>query len=181
MTSHCTARPLLSHQTLAGASNDLTDARAAIAELQLEPVMGARCNLMGEFLEELVRNASGARLVVLDTLSRLHALDENSNGEMAHLVTTLEYVAAETGAAVLYLHHVNKSSAREAPQTSRRPVGLPPSSSRECLRKKSETLSEGAEAIGEERRGFFARVGVSKQNYGRPSVGQKGGGRRDEA
>ena len=32
---------------------------------------------------------------------------------MAHLVSVLEHIAATTGAAVLYLHHVNKGSARD--------------------------------------------------------------------
>ena len=33
---------------------------------------------------------AGARLLVLDTISRMHNLDENSNGDMARLVSTLD-------------------------------------------------------------------------------------------
>jgi len=90
-------------------------AREAIAEnLMLEPIMGKRLNVMDEaHLRRVIDYSAGARLIVLDTLSRIHSLDENSNGDMAHLVSVLEHIAATTGAAVLYLHHVNKGSARD--------------------------------------------------------------------
>lgn len=90
-------------------------ARQAIAEnLAVEPIMGKRLNIMDDaHLRRVVEYSAGARLIVLDTLSRIHALDENSNGNMAHLVAVLEQVAATTGASVLYLHHVSKGSARE--------------------------------------------------------------------
>ena len=90
-------------------------ARQAIAEnLVLEPIMGKRMDIMNKaHLRRVIEDGAGARLIVLDTLSRIHALDENSNGNMAHLVAVLEHVAATTGASVLYLHHVSKGSARE--------------------------------------------------------------------
>lgn len=90
-------------------------AREAIAaNLILEPIMGKRLNVMDEaHLRRVIEYSADARLIVLDTLSRIHQLDENSNGDMAHLVATLEHVAATTGASVLYLHHVNKGSARD--------------------------------------------------------------------
>ncbi|MCK1975372.1 helicase RepA family protein, partial [Bacillus safensis] len=57
---------------------------------------------------EVIEQCEGARLIVLDTLSRIHTLDENSNGEMAQLVAKLEEIATITKASVLYLHHVSK-------------------------------------------------------------------------
>ncbi|WP_373873394.1 AAA family ATPase, partial [Aeromonas caviae] len=42
---------------------------------------------------EALAGRAGARLIVLDTLSRIHSLDENSNGDMARLVATLEHIA----------------------------------------------------------------------------------------
>ncbi|WP_444978973.1 AAA family ATPase [Aeromonas caviae] len=38
--------------------------------------------------------SAGARLIVLDTLSRIHSLDENSNGDMARLVAVAVLVEA---------------------------------------------------------------------------------------
>jgi len=90
-------------------------AREAIAErLLLEPILGKRLNILDEsHLSRVIEVCTDARLLVLDTLSRIHTLDENDNGQMARLVSQLEHIAAQTGCAVLFLHHVSKASARE--------------------------------------------------------------------
>lgn len=92
-----------------------TQARIEIAQnLTLEPIMGRCFNVMSTNDREwLIQLAMGTRLIVLDTLSRTHCLDENSNGDMSRLISTLESIAVKTGAAVLYLHHVSKGSVRE--------------------------------------------------------------------
>ncbi|WP_307753741.1 helicase RepA family protein [Xanthomonas albilineans] len=154
-------------------------ARQAIAEnLALEPIMGKCLNVMDEaHLRRVIEYSAGARLIVLDTLSRIHALDENSNGNMAHLVAVLEQVAATTGASVLYLHHVSKGSAREGQtdqQQAARVRAQPGDNARWCgyvarmTEDEAKRLSERAhdrQPIGDERRGYFVRFGVSKQNY----------------
>jgi RecA-family ATPase len=154
-------------------------AREAIAEnLTLEPIMGKRLNVMDEaHLRRVVEYSAGARLIVLDTLSRIHSLDENSNGDMARLVATLEHIAASTGAAVLYLHHVNKGSARDGQldqQQAARGASALIDNARWCgyvakmTEREAERLSDRAydrQPIGNDRRGFFVRFGVSKQNY----------------
>jgi len=154
-------------------------AREAIAEnLTLEPIMGKRLNVMDEaHLRRVIEYSAGARLIVLDTLSRIHNLDENSNGDMARLVTTLEHVAASTGAAVLYLHHVSKATAREGQadqQQAARGASALIDNARWCgfVAKMNEgeadRLSDRPHdrlPIGNDRRGFFVRFGVSKQNY----------------
>lgn len=115
---------------------------------------------------------------MLDTLNRLHSLDENSNGDMAQLVSRLERVALETGASVLCLHHVTKGSTREGgadqQQAARGASALvdnarwcgfvAPMTCEEASRLSAD--SEGAAPIGEDRRRHFVRFGVSKQNYG---------------
>ncbi|MBU2780943.1 AAA family ATPase [Acidithiobacillus caldus] len=158
-------------------------AREAIAEnLTLEPIMGKRLNIMDEaHLHRIIEASSGARLIVLDTLSRIHNLDENSNGAMAHLVATLEHIAASTGASVLYLHHVSKGSAM-AGQTDQQQAARGASAlidnARWCgyVAKMAEheaaRLSDRSfdrAPIGD-RRGFFVRFGVSKQNYDATSL-----------
>jgi len=154
-------------------------ARKAIAEnLVLEPIMGKRLNVMDEtHLRRVIEYSAGARLIVLDTLSRIHALDENSNGNMAHLVAVLEQVAATTGASVLYLHHVSKGSAREGQtdqQQAARGASALIDNARWCgyvarmTEDEAKRLSDRAhdrQPIGDERRGHFVRFGVSKQNY----------------
>lgn len=154
-------------------------ARESITKnLVLEPIMGKRLNVMDDrHLARLIEFCVGARLIVLDTLSRIHDRDENSNGDMARLVATLEYVAANTGASVLYLHHVSKGSAREGQtdqQQAARGASALIDNARWCgfLAKMTEDEAKRLsyrtyerQPIGNDRRSFFVRFGVSKQNY----------------
>ncbi|QDJ48248.1 helicase RepA family protein [Bordetella hinzii] len=154
-------------------------AREAIVEnLTLEPIIGKRLNVMNDQqLAHLIEFCADARLIVLDTLSRIHSLDENSNGDMARLVATLEYVAVSTGASVLYLHHVSKGSAREC-QTDQQQAARGASALIDNARwcgfvakmtddeaKRLSDHSYDREPIGNDRRSYFVRFGVSKQNY----------------
>lgn len=153
--------------------------REAIAQnLTLEPIMGRRLNVMDELhLARVIEFCGGARLIVLDTLSRIHDRDENSNGDMARLVATLEHIATRTGASVLYLHHVSKGSAREGQtdqQQAARGASALIDNARWCgfvakmTEDEAKSLSDRAydrQPIDNDRRGFFVRFGVSKQNY----------------
>lgn len=153
-------------------------AREAIAErLSLVPIMGNRLNIMDEkHLAHVVDDCAGARLLVLDTLSRVHSLDENDNGQMSQLLAQLEYIAAQTGAAVLFLHHVSKASARERgdEQQAARGASALVDNARWAGYLTQMSESEGKfwsdrpydrAPIGV-RRGLFVKWGVSKQNYG---------------
>ena len=156
-------------------------AREAVADnLTLEPVMGRRLNIADErHLSEITETCHGARLVVLDTLSRFNSRDENDNGAMAALVANLEHIASVTGAGVLYLHHTSKFSARENQgdqQQAARGASALVDNARWCgyvakmSRSEAEHLSDrhfDRAPIGEDRRGFFVKFGVSKENYGR--------------
>lgn len=154
-------------------------ARQAIAEnLAIEPILGKRLDVMSNAgIELLLNKCEGTRLLVLDTLNRVHQLDENSNGDMARLVSRLEYVAAQSGAAVLYLHHVSKGSAQNNlvdKQQAARGASVLTDNARWCgyvakmSPKQAEHFSDRTydkKAIGQEKRGFFVRFGISKQNY----------------
>ena len=48
----------------------------------------------------------GARLIVLDALSRIHTLDENSNSHASQIIGMLEQIATEAGASVLFLSRI---------------------------------------------------------------------------
>ncbi|CVG15145.1 Regulatory protein repA [Serratia marcescens] len=126
---------------------------------------------------EVIEQCEGARLIVLDTLSRIHTLDENSNGEMAQLVAKLEEIATITNASVLYLHHVSKGSARDGQadqQQAVRGASALVDNPRWCgfVAKMTDKEAQNhtdrvydRKPIGEDRRKFFVRFGVSKQNY----------------
>lgn len=152
--------------------------RTAISQnLTLEPVMGKRLNIMdSKYLNQLIALGIGARLIVLDTLSRIHALDENDNGAMARLISTLEHVADSTGSAVLFLHHVNKTSGKEGhtSQQAARGASALVDNVRWCgfMTKMNDHEAEhlsasnvGFHPIGKDRKGTFVRFGVCKQNY----------------
>lgn len=152
-------------------------ARKAIAEnLILKSIMGQRLNVMDkQHLDSIIELCADARLIILDTLSRIHTLDENSNGDMARLICMLEYIAASTRASVLYLHHVSKGSAREGQidqqQAARGASALIDNPrwggyvARMTDDEARQLSSCGRQPIGSARRSFFVRFGVSKQNY----------------
>lgn len=156
------------------------DARCSVAEkLALEPVMGRRMDLANDAeLSDVTRRCEGARLAVFDTLSRFHTLDENNNGLMAGLVARMEYIAAQTGAAVLYLHHTSKASALQGQgdmQQAARGASSLVDNARWCgyiskmSRSESENLTSrdfDREPIGHDRRHWYVRFGASKENYG---------------
>lgn len=85
---------------------------ADLARFDLHSCVGRDIDLLSDaWFSALVRETTGARLVILDTLSRFHSLDENSTSDMKRLVARLERLAVESGASVLYLHHTSKAAA----------------------------------------------------------------------
>lgn len=163
-----------------GAHLPMEAREATIERLHISPILGRRLNIIDDkLMAELVKIARGYRLIVVDTLSRVHGLDENDNGAMARLVAWLEYLAVETGAGVLFLHHTSKAAALNSQldmQQASRGASSLVDNSRWCafLAKMSEGEASrltdsrfGRAAIGD-RRGFFVRFGTSKGNYGAP-------------
>lgn len=162
------------------------DARFSVAEnLTLEPVMGRRMDLTDDqHLSAVVEYCQGVRLVVFDTLSRFHSRDENDNGAMSGLISRMEYIAAQTGAAVLYLHHTSKASALQGQgdmQQAARGASALVDNARWCgyvakmSRSESENLTSRAfdyEPIGHDRRQWYVRFGTSKENYGISEFGE---------
>jgi hypothetical protein len=54
--------------------------------------MGSRLNIMNEtHMQRVIEYSMGTRLIVFDTLSRFHQLDENSNGDMARLTLKVSH------------------------------------------------------------------------------------------
>ncbi len=154
-------------------------ARESIAKnLELEAIVGKRFDVMNEkHLSSLMGRCDGARLVVLDTLSRIHQLDENSNADMARVISTLEYVATSTEASILFLHHTNKGSVRYGQldqQQAARGASALIDNTRWCAYLANMTKDEAQNysqqpcvscPIAEQEHGLFLRFGISKQNY----------------
>ena len=80
---------------------------------------------MTDFIGRLILTAkqiSNLKLIILDPASRFRGGDENSSADTTRFVEACEIVAKETGATVLIVHHVNKTSisASEANQAAAR-------------------------------------------------------------
>lgn len=143
--------------------------------MTLRQVMGYKIDLMDRAdMQKLLRWSEGKRLVIIDTISRFHSLDENKNSEMGLVLKQLEMLARKTGAAVLFLHHVDKGSAREGVITQQSARGasalvdnarwsgfVAKMNEREC-----ETLAENGSIIGKEQRTAYLKMGNCKTNYG---------------
>jgi len=67
--------------------------------------------------DDRYRSVRGTDLIVIDTLRSVHGFEENDNTGMQHVMNLLRYIANQTKAAVLALHHFNKGT-KESPQAS---------------------------------------------------------------
>lgn len=126
--------------------------------------------MRAEWFEELCAVAKGARLVILDTLTRFHKLDENSAQDMGQLLTQLERLAAASGASILFLHHTSKmavANGQATLQQAARGSSVLVDNARWCsflaVMSEQEARLFGVPA-GE--RANYVRWNISKQNYG---------------
>lgn len=166
-----------------GARFDQDTRESVAAGLELSARQGVPTDVMNKrFMGGLLRAAEGKRLIIIDTLSRCHGMDENDNGAMSRLVAKLEQVVRETGAGLLYLHHTSKSATLAGQgglaQAARGASALI-DNARWCgnlmkmTQEESDNLRESSGiTIGEARRGFFVRYEIGKQNYGQVENGQ---------
>lgn len=152
--------------------------RAALAfNLHIEPLLGHGLDLMNDLhLGWIIQQAAGRQLIVIDTLSRAHQMDENSNGDMSLLLRRLEAVGAQSGAAVLFVHHISKGASRDAQgadQFAARGASVLVENARyvsylaKMTEKECEKWSErmDGQPLHSDRATSYVRWGVSKQNY----------------
>lgn len=123
--------------------------------------------------DALAQYCDGARFVVLDTFRRVHHAEENSNGEMADIMSRVEPIAAKTGAAILLAHHVNKAgeAARGATaiiDNARCGMSLITLRTESMLPGLTQKLSvsPGGKPLPEAAAHRFVRVDYAKVNYG---------------
>lgn len=75
-------------------------------------VTGMQINIMEAGWRQWITDiAAGTRLIIFDTLRRLHECDENNSGEMAVLIGMLENICRQTDTTILFLHHASKAAA----------------------------------------------------------------------
>ena len=156
-----------------------------IAEnLLLKSITGRLVDLLNpKQRDALTRCAEGVRLLIVDTLARAHQTDENSNSEMAKLLSAVERVCVRTGCAVLLVHHTRKGGPGEMGErqhAARGASALVDNARWGCA---LDRMSEAeAEQLADadyspdpllplhirERRGFYAKLSFPKPNYGEP-------------
>lgn len=94
-----------------------SEARESSDGLEIVSLYGKPATLASEksvvnenLIRQIIKAGSGKDLLIFDTLRKLHDLEENSSGEMKVLLEIFDRIALETGAAVLLIHHTNKSA-----------------------------------------------------------------------
>jgi RecA-family ATPase len=150
---------------------DVIKASGSLMDLSIKPELG----LSGTHLEALIASGMNYHLIILDTMNRFHrGLNENDNGQMSELVSNLEYLAEITGAAVLFLHHTNKTAIRDGngeSQAASRGASCLVDNVRYSAYLTKMTVEEAPRyGIAPERHGFYVRFGIAKQNYSLPQT-----------
>lgn len=142
-----------------------------LQNLNYYALRGMQPNIADErWLSRVSRWSEGKKLVIFDTLTRWHRADENSNDQMSEVLGYFELLSSRTGAAVLFLHHVNKSSARDGAvdeqQSSRGAAAITDNCRwqgflQTLTKKEAEKLK-----IADDIRKQFVSFGGAKENYG---------------
>ncbi len=148
--------------------------KATVTNLRIAAIAGKNVNVhTDEYLQTIIEAcADDTRLIVIDTISRVHTLEENSNSDMAKLLQTLERIAAQTNAAVLFLHHISKSTALAGvgdTQQAARGASVLTDNSRFGASLTTMGKKEAEQyAIPETERRSYIRYCVVKNNYAPP-------------
>jgi hypothetical protein len=144
--------------------------------LQLLSGVGTHVDVETE-ADWFIEHCAGQRLIIVDTLSRAHSYEENSNTEMSRLLVTLDRIAVKSGAAVLLLHHVAKN-ADGADQHAARGASAITDNARwagfveKLGEKQAERYRNEGQPIGPANAWQYLRFNESKINHG-PSRGDQ--------
>ena len=153
------------------------DAREQLIErLDVMPAMSAGIDLFGadamQWVKMIIERGQNCRLIIIDTLSRVHTGEENERKDAARVMRFLERIAAATGAAVIFLHHITKSVALggqgDQQQAARgSSVWIDEARWAGFLKTMDPTEAKGY-VEDEDLRRNFVRYGVNKANYCAP-------------
>jgi len=103
---------LLRRVHLLGAGLDMIEQASIQKNLHLGGLIGKSPNIQNaqwqDWLARLLEKKP--RLLILDTLRRFHQANEIDSGEMSDVLSVLESLATNSGAAIIFMHHYSKSS-----------------------------------------------------------------------
>ena len=141
--------------------------------LLIEPLINYSVNILEDkWFNSFLINAKGRRLMIFDTLRMVHDEDENDSGAMKRVVGRFRQIAAQTGCAIIFLHHTNKSSAftgTGGEQGASRGSSVLVDNIRWQGFMRAMTEKEAEDnGVQKELKGYFVEFGISKQNYGAP-------------
>lgn len=141
--------------------------------LTIIPASAENLDILSTKTQELFLTlATGATLLILDTLRVIHSADENDSGAMSSVVGHLKRIASKTGCSIIFLHHTNKNSMNTGggneQQASRGSSVLVDNIRWQgYLTGISDKTAKDLE-FGEIDRKYYVSFGISKQNYGLP-------------
>ena len=152
--------------------------------VEIVPLFGEGFDIMEDdhfmSLLNLCNTGEPPRLIIIDTLSRACALDLNDGVQARKFMRRIEFLAKETGAAVVYLHHVSKSSVRDGKQSDQiaaqgSAVLIDDARWGCAVSKMSENEAKGfsendknMRPVEDNRRAWFVKMSFPKPNYGPP-------------
>lgn len=144
--------------------------------LLLLPCVGTRVDVETE-ADWIIERCGGQRLVIIDTLSKAHAYEENSNAEMSRLMVGLDRIALKTGAGVLFLHHIAKGAEGSSQHAARGASAITDSARwagflEKLSEKQAEDYRKDGNPIDPDDAWLYVRFNESKVNYG-PSHGDR--------
>jgi hypothetical protein len=158
-----------------GAFLDEKTRASLVNSTSIQSLYGSGFNILNEvdqvwLLDLLIKK--NARLCVIDTLSRCHTVDENSNAEMSKVTTTLERIARDSGTAIVIVHHTSKFMAAQGrtdeQQSARGASSLVDNARWQAYMSVMTEAEAKKEKIKADDRKYYVRFGISKQNYGQP-------------
>ena len=139
------------------------------ADVSLVDSEGQRTAVLEQIVDYANTGMEKCRLIVIDTLRRSHDCNENDNGAMSSVLRHFEYLAKETGAGVLLIHHEGKGSLKdsEAGASASRGASSITDNARWHMRLQKMTQEEAQKrGIDDEERRRWIKVSNTKANYG---------------
>lgn len=139
--------------------------------LTVETLDEENINIMSDDWNRFIhQKATGQRLLIVDTLRKIHTLDENDASSMSLVIGRMQKIASQTGCAIVFLHHTSKGAAMNG-QGGEQQASRGSSVLVDNIRwqgylvgmSEAEATELGVEIA---RRNSYVSFGVSKQNYG---------------
>lgn len=153
-----------------------SEQRQYLRRITWKILVGKNVNIMvGQWFRVICEAAKGKKLIIIDTLTRFHSLEEKEAADMKNVLAQFEALAAATGACVLFLHHTSKGAAlngqgdlQQASSGSR----VLTDNVRWCGNLVAMDPKEADKyAIEDSERLRYVRYVTSKQNYGERTAG----------